>query len=207
MGARPQARWRVGADAPPYDVLLTRPDLVAVLEGCTVVRRPSQTLRWPCTRLTRRRGWKLWPPPATSVMNCVTNEHSGSQPRAGRAEISEEQRDNTILNIMLCGSSYPWTVDQLVREIQDEDAVDAVARLTRPARASLRRVRVPDAHRTAGRRNQSRRHIAVEMRNIHVAASAATRLPSPRAPIPCEVCDRREAPGYPPSGRVSLNSR
>lgn len=53
------------------------------------------------------------------------SHHRGQAER----EVSEDQRDNTILNIMLCGPSYPWTVDELVREVQDSEAADAVARL------------------------------------------------------------------------------
>lgn len=53
-----------------------------------------------------------------------------SSAQAAERELSEDQRDNTIMNIMLCGPSYPWTVDELVREVQDKDAADAVGRLT-----------------------------------------------------------------------------
>jgi hypothetical protein len=62
-------------------------------------------------------------------MNTTDRSH---RERSGQAErdISEDQRDNTILNIMFCGASYPWTVEELVREVQDSDAADAVARLT-----------------------------------------------------------------------------
>jgi hypothetical protein len=56
------------------------------------------------------------------------SQHRASSEQAER-EVSEDQRDNTILNIMLCGPSYPWTVDELVREVQDSEAADAVARL------------------------------------------------------------------------------
>jgi hypothetical protein len=63
-------------------------------------------------------------------MSTADRSHRYDDQEASERGISEEQRDNTILNIMLCGSSYPWKVDELVRELQDEDAVDAVARLT-----------------------------------------------------------------------------
>lgn len=63
-------------------------------------------------------------------MSTADRSHHPESSEQVERGISEEQRDNTILNIMLCGSSYPWTVDELVREVQDEDAVDAVARLT-----------------------------------------------------------------------------
>jgi hypothetical protein len=57
------------------------------------------------------------------------SHHRGASAQAER-EVSEDQRDNTILNIMLSGPSYPWTVEELVREVQDTEAADAVARLT-----------------------------------------------------------------------------
>jgi len=44
--------------------------------------------------------------------------------------MSEEQRDNGVLTIMLCGRSWPWSVEELEREIHNRgEAVDAVARL------------------------------------------------------------------------------
>jgi hypothetical protein len=56
-------------------------------------------------------------------MSTADRSHHRESSEQDERGISEEQRDNTILNIMLYGSSYPWTVDELVREVQDEDAV------------------------------------------------------------------------------------
>lgn len=45
---------------------------------------------------------------------------------------TEEQIDNTVLSFMLCGESWPWTVDEIARELGREgNATDAVSRLTR----------------------------------------------------------------------------
>ncbi len=45
---------------------------------------------------------------------------------------TEEQIDNIVLGFMLCGDSWPWTVDEIARELGGEgEAIDAVARLTR----------------------------------------------------------------------------
>lgn len=44
--------------------------------------------------------------------------------------LSEAQRDNGVLNLMFCDSPYPWTINEIAREIQDYgDAVDSVRRL------------------------------------------------------------------------------
>jgi len=63
-------------------------------------------------------------------MTTTDRSHRRESSEQAEREVSEDQRDNTILNIMLCGASYPWTVDELVREVQDTEAADAVARLT-----------------------------------------------------------------------------
>jgi hypothetical protein len=44
--------------------------------------------------------------------------------------ISEDQRAKSVLNVLLCGPSWPWTVDEIARELQAPlDAVDAIAGL------------------------------------------------------------------------------
>jgi hypothetical protein len=63
-------------------------------------------------------------------MSTTDRSHRRESSEPAEQEVSEDQRDNTILNIMLCGPSYPWTVEELVREVQDSEAADAVARLT-----------------------------------------------------------------------------
>ena len=46
-------------------------------------------------------------------------------------DVSEEQRDSTVLNLTLCdGSGFAWSVEEIARTIDDRlDAVDAVCRL------------------------------------------------------------------------------
>ncbi len=47
--------------------------------------------------------------------------------------VSEELRDNGVLNLFFCDpSSYPWTVEEIGREIENRlAAVDSVGRLTK----------------------------------------------------------------------------
>ena len=54
------------------------------------------------------------------------------QDQPGQPHISEEQRENTVLNLMFCDASdYPWTVEELARTIEDRtgviDALDDLA--------------------------------------------------------------------------------
>jgi hypothetical protein len=43
---------------------------------------------------------------------------------------TEHRVDNTVLDFMLVDSSWPWSVDEIVRELGNKvDAEDAVARL------------------------------------------------------------------------------
>ena len=43
---------------------------------------------------------------------------------------SEAQQDNSVLMVLMCGPSWPWTVDEIARELQAPiDTVDAVCRL------------------------------------------------------------------------------
>jgi hypothetical protein len=45
--------------------------------------------------------------------------------------VSETDRDRNVLNLMLADSPWPWTVDEIARELQNRlDAEDAVWRLT-----------------------------------------------------------------------------
>jgi predicted transcriptional regulator len=44
---------------------------------------------------------------------------------------SEQDRDGTVLEMLLCGPSWPWSVDEIARELQNPTAAaDAVRRLT-----------------------------------------------------------------------------
>ncbi len=44
--------------------------------------------------------------------------------------VSEENRDLCVLNLMLCDSPWPWTVDEIACELHTRiGAVDAVSRL------------------------------------------------------------------------------
>jgi hypothetical protein len=44
---------------------------------------------------------------------------------------SEARQDKSVLLEMMCGPSYPWTVEELARELQNpNDVEDAVRRLT-----------------------------------------------------------------------------
>jgi hypothetical protein len=49
-----------------------------------------------------------------------------------RDRFSEEEIDNTVLGFMLYGASWPWTIEEIARELGDEtNAADAIRRLTR----------------------------------------------------------------------------
>jgi hypothetical protein len=44
--------------------------------------------------------------------------------------VGEDQRAKSVLNVLLCGPSWPWTVDEIVRELQAPlDTVDAICSL------------------------------------------------------------------------------
>jgi hypothetical protein len=44
--------------------------------------------------------------------------------------LSEEDRDRNVLNLLFCDSPWPWTVDEIACELHTRiGAVDAVARL------------------------------------------------------------------------------
>jgi hypothetical protein len=59
------------------------------------------------------------------------HEDRESSERTIERPASEEQRDSSVLNLMFCNASWPWSVAEIARELQDHGgAVDAVARLT-----------------------------------------------------------------------------
>src|SRR3981081_772243 len=59
------------------------------------------------------------------------DEDRESSERTAECHVSEEQRDNSVLNLLFCNAPWPWSVAEIAREFQDHDgAVDAVARLT-----------------------------------------------------------------------------
>jgi hypothetical protein len=45
--------------------------------------------------------------------------------------LSDDEIDNTVVSFMLDGDSWPWSLEEIARELGDRpDAEDAVARLT-----------------------------------------------------------------------------
>jgi hypothetical protein len=47
------------------------------------------------------------------------------------SRLSEEEIDNTVVSFLLDKPSWPWSLDEIARELGDRpDAEDAVARLT-----------------------------------------------------------------------------
>jgi hypothetical protein len=49
-----------------------------------------------------------------------------------QGRFSEEEIDRTVLGFMLYGQTWPWTVDEIARELGDDgNAEDAIRRLTR----------------------------------------------------------------------------
>jgi hypothetical protein len=59
------------------------------------------------------------------------HEDRESSERTVERPASEEQRDSSVLNLLFCNASWPWSVAEIARELQDQDGtVDAVARLT-----------------------------------------------------------------------------
>jgi HD-like signal output (HDOD) protein len=59
------------------------------------------------------------------------HEDRESSERMVERPASEEQRDSSVLNLLFCNASWPWSVAEIARELQDQDGtVDAVARLT-----------------------------------------------------------------------------
>jgi hypothetical protein len=59
------------------------------------------------------------------------HEDRESSEQGGEHRTSEEQRDSSVLNLLFCNASWPWSVAEIARELQDQDGtVDAVVRLT-----------------------------------------------------------------------------
>jgi hypothetical protein len=93
-------------------------------------------------------------------MSTADRSHHRESSEPAEREVSEDQRDNTILNIMLCGPSYRGPSRSLSARCRTHGRGRRGGEADRGrTRASLRRVRVPDAHRAAGRPTPSRRHI------------------------------------------------
>ncbi len=47
-----------------------------------------------------------------------------------RAGLSDDEIDNTVISFVLDGDAWPWSLDEIARELGDKaDAEDAVARL------------------------------------------------------------------------------
>lgn len=47
-----------------------------------------------------------------------------------RPRLSETEIDNTVVSFLLCGESWPWSVEEIARELGDcSDVDDALARL------------------------------------------------------------------------------
>lgn len=64
-------------------------------------------------------------------MSATDRSHDDDGARAAELYVSEEQRDNSVLNLLFCNASWPWSVAEISRELQNhDDVVDAVARLT-----------------------------------------------------------------------------
>jgi hypothetical protein len=56
----------------------------------------------------------------------------GIQDEDSQDRVSDERIDNAVLNCMLVGQSWPWSVQELAHELGSETrAVDAVSRLQR----------------------------------------------------------------------------
>jgi hypothetical protein len=59
------------------------------------------------------------------------HEDRESSERTVERHVNEEQCDSRVLNLLFCNASWPWSVAEIARELQDQDGtVDAVARLT-----------------------------------------------------------------------------
>jgi hypothetical protein len=44
--------------------------------------------------------------------------------------LTEEDRDRGVINLMLCGPTWPWSIDDIAREVRNRpDAEDSLARL------------------------------------------------------------------------------
>jgi hypothetical protein len=62
----------------------------------------------------------------------MTLTDQGIQDADPQDHFSEEQIDNTVLGFMLVGASWPWSVQEIARELGDETvAIDAIIRLQR----------------------------------------------------------------------------
>ncbi len=83
---------------------------------------------------------KEWPPRSANCRGpdtertCLPMCDQRSENDVSEDRVSEELRDNGVLNLFFCDPmSYPWTVDEIGREIENSlAAVDSVGRLTRP---------------------------------------------------------------------------
>lgn len=62
----------------------------------------------------------------------MQDQSKRSEGLPGSEEEHQQQMDNLVLECMLVGASWPWSVPELALELESEvDAVDAVNRLQR----------------------------------------------------------------------------
>jgi hypothetical protein len=62
---------------------------------------------------------------------CVPQRTTAAQNRSQRDRFPEEQIDNIVLSFMLNEDGWPWSEDEVARELGDDaDATDAIRRLT-----------------------------------------------------------------------------